>query len=47
MSKRTNNKPPRRNTGAGTEYKDLPRFNALVNKVKTDNENKRRTGVDK
>lgn len=45
MSKRANDKPPRRTpNGASTEFKDLPRFNALVNKVRTDNENKR-TGV--
>ena len=46
MSKRTTNKPPRRATrGAETEYKDLPRFNALVERIRTDNEKKERTGV--
>ena len=45
MSKRANNNPSRKTTtGASTEFKDLPRFNALVNKVRTDKENKR-TGV--
>jgi len=45
MSKETRNKPPRATyNGASTEFKDLPRFNALVTKVRTDNE-KRRTGV--
>jgi hypothetical protein len=46
MSTKTTNKPPRRETtGASTEYKDLPRFNALIERIRTDNEKKRRTGV--
>ena len=45
MSKRANTNPRgERNKHTGTDFKDLPRFNALVNKVRTDNENKR-TGV--
>ena len=38
MSKDTNNKTPRgEHTGQpDTEYKDFPRFNAFVNKVRTE-----------
>jgi len=45
MSKRKDTNPRgEQNKQTGTDFKDLPRFNALVTKVRTDTE-KKRTGV--
>ena len=44
MSKRTDTNPREHTPDMG--FKDLPRFNALVERIRTDNEKKRRTGVD-
>jgi len=46
MSKRAITNPREHiTTPDNVEFKDLPRFSALINKVRTDNENKR-TGVN-